>query len=764
MLAVALTFMLILSTNFHLECSTQEHKIKWIRPTNPGPDDSWISPVALAGDTLFFYQGSYVYVWDWKLDSTLYWYRISNLMKYIEIKFLKETNTILLVYLSNDTSLIVEAHRIDKGKISEFSMKFTKDEYPIMGSFEHTGQNFYFISNNFNFKVLNVATFDTLFNFSLAYPDNDDLVYSLTMSKDGNYCGLLGGKNLYIFNLQNLSIEKRLELRSFPYYKLKFSNDNRYILRYGGDEKLKIIDISNDTSYSINFPGKVENIEFISDNKTILVVEFFPSPKPYQSKAYLSLYDFPEIDTSKKFVIGELGLNFWIGIVENQQEEKILAFPPELYFNRSLYLFDPKKFGPQQRIFTPITYTNLIGERYLGGGNPLTSRVFLFDLKDGKFIQDSKIFTDSIPFKFSSSLPVYYYFRNDTIFIRDIFSNQIINYYSLGNKTFTNFEISDDLNFLFADIPSKNDSCFKILSLPEFEQVFSFSKKEKCLEPIPFFTINHLLNKSIILSKDNKYVAFIYNERELMSPDIFSVYNLEKKTIIYSEMVSEPFSFEFGDYNSDELFICNNGIQIKRVNLETGEEFVFPDVSPFAHSKENNIILNRPDSKYLIQCFSGNSKICIFDKTLGKIQKIIDLGEISYVLGEKNSEPILRGALLYFQPKFSLLICLFLYSPVIAIEDSTLIVLGFNEESKFSSCRFKVLQNPVNNELEIIVLDADQKANQIELVDIMGTVLKTIDINYNKNYYKINVSSLNDGIYFVKIGDKVEKFIKFNQN
>lgn len=53
---------------------------------------------------------------------------------------------------------------------------------------------------------------------------------------------------------------------------------------------------------------------------------------------------------------------------------------------------------------------------------------------------------------------------------------------------------------------------------------------------------------------------------------------------------------------------------------------------------------------------------------------------------------------------------------------------------------------------------------EIEIYDVMGVLIKTTLVetqNIVSRHQRIDISNISPGVYFVKIGDKIEKFVKF---
>ncbi|MCK6650580.1 MAG: T9SS type A sorting domain-containing protein, partial [Bacteroidia bacterium] len=75
---------------------------------------------------------------------------------------------------------------------------------------------------------------------------------------------------------------------------------------------------------------------------------------------------------------------------------------------------------------------------------------------------------------------------------------------------------------------------------------------------------------------------------------------------------------------------------------------------------------------------------------------------------------------------------------------------GINENIS-SSGIFTLLQNPINNELEIILKDSKIDYNY-KIIDLKGASIKSGLIN--STIITIDISDINSGIYFLQVGNK----------
>ncbi|MDR2684132.1 MAG: starch-binding protein [Prevotellaceae bacterium] len=87
-----------------------------------------------------------------------------------------------------------------------------------------------------------------------------------------------------------------------------------------------------------------------------------------------------------------------------------------------------------------------------------------------------------------------------------------------------------------------------------------------------------------------------------------------------------------------------------------------------------------------------------------------------------------------------------------AVKDETCSVSAVKEIETNS---FSVYPNPVENELQIINYEL-HAGDKIEICDISGKTLMT----YDYRIATVNVSALSKGVYFIKIGNHIKKFLK----
>jgi len=72
---------------------------------------------------------------------------------------------------------------------------------------------------------------------------------------------------------------------------------------------------------------------------------------------------------------------------------------------------------------------------------------------------------------------------------------------------------------------------------------------------------------------------------------------------------------------------------------------------------------------------------------------------------------------------------------------------------KMNDKSFEINPNPINSQLTIILTEK----NNVSIIDVTGKILETN--NYQKGKIKIDVSNFSDGIYIVKIGNRVKKLM-----
>jgi len=84
-------------------------------------------------------------------------------------------------------------------------------------------------------------------------------------------------------------------------------------------------------------------------------------------------------------------------------------------------------------------------------------------------------------------------------------------------------------------------------------------------------------------------------------------------------------------------------------------------------------------------------------------------------------------------------------------------------EEKFKNSNINISPNPATDFLEISLPDHALKNVAIHVYNVFGECIKEIPHNppFSKGEIKLDVSSLPPGVYFVKVGEKVGKFVKY---
>ncbi len=72
---------------------------------------------------------------------------------------------------------------------------------------------------------------------------------------------------------------------------------------------------------------------------------------------------------------------------------------------------------------------------------------------------------------------------------------------------------------------------------------------------------------------------------------------------------------------------------------------------------------------------------------------------------------------------------------------------------------FSIYPNPASNFIKIsIENEAGLLPREVQILDLLGLVVTKLELNDGNN--RIDISNLPRGTYFIKVGDKVEKFVK----
>ena len=82
---------------------------------------------------------------------------------------------------------------------------------------------------------------------------------------------------------------------------------------------------------------------------------------------------------------------------------------------------------------------------------------------------------------------------------------------------------------------------------------------------------------------------------------------------------------------------------------------------------------------------------------------------------------------------------------------------GSSAITKIKSNLFKIYPNPTTGIIRLVI-DNKQLGNNIQIIDITGKIVKTYSITNTVS--TINIANLQNGIYFVKVGNSVQKLVK----
>ena len=75
------------------------------------------------------------------------------------------------------------------------------------------------------------------------------------------------------------------------------------------------------------------------------------------------------------------------------------------------------------------------------------------------------------------------------------------------------------------------------------------------------------------------------------------------------------------------------------------------------------------------------------------------------------------------------------------------------EENPFN---FKIIPNPSSKTIKVKFTPINDKY-KIRIYDITGKIKHSVQIRENKSYLEIDISSLNQGVYFIELNNNKEK-------
>jgi GH35 family endo-1,4-beta-xylanase len=93
-----------------------------------------------------------------------------------------------------------------------------------------------------------------------------------------------------------------------------------------------------------------------------------------------------------------------------------------------------------------------------------------------------------------------------------------------------------------------------------------------------------------------------------------------------------------------------------------------------------------------------------------------------------------------------------------ALQTQVLAVENFVYKTEKSTNQNYIYPNPANEYINLVLKSSDSLNENVTIINNIGAVIKTVPIN--NEFTAINIESLPSGIYFIKIKNDVEKFVK----
>ena len=88
--------------------------------------------------------------------------------------------------------------------------------------------------------------------------------------------------------------------------------------------------------------------------------------------------------------------------------------------------------------------------------------------------------------------------------------------------------------------------------------------------------------------------------------------------------------------------------------------------------------------------------------------------------------------------------------------------IASNAEEEASQNAFRLFPNPVRSELHLqFPENYTQKDNQVEIFNVAMQSIREQPIAVRPGTVRLNLEDLQPGIYFVRVGEHMEKFLKF---
>ena len=606
-------------------------------------------------------------------------------------------------------------------------------------------------------------------------------INSLSFSENGNYIYVYHYtvKEVQIIDLNTLKRVDSIALNTMTYY-VKFSPDGKYAGITNGDSTFSIWNLTNKTEiYKITLPFLSIWICNIYFNSEYFVVNYWSNITEENIEVY-------SMKTGNLVTKSKSNYKQPFSILLNDNHTILTSTIPAAFV---------EKFDINSNINTKINI-NIYGAQmssssmgnYLAGKDSM-NYLYLYDLSSEKPV----MFLNKISENLEYCTKIVISPNNKSVFASGyknsdtIKRGQIIEYDFETGKKINVFPIS---NSYLADMVLSKDGKV-IYTVDSIGKIYAISNLDESQVSIKTYELKKQIY-SLAISEDNtKLIAGGF---------MTGFYYINLKTDSINNDYKDPYSLLDFEPNiktlalnkkGDKLLVAGNSktIFVFKYNSETD---VFYQTNNFksdsAHNYYEGILqVAFSDDEKLIYCSSGDGYVHIFDawnyKEINKIKINPDSSKnypTSIVISKDNKTLIAgdiysglsifdlmtneKRSLLQFQgKKFDRI-----NSIALSYDDN---YLAFSSNDG-SVGLYKIAENTSVNEAENVALFSiypnpakdymfvqPSEGSDIEIFNILGE--KALKVEQTPtSVQRIDISNLSPGMYFIKIGNRVEKFVK----
>lgn len=579
---------------------------------------------------------------------------------------------------------------------------------------------------NYNVRIYNLENDSLVFNLHKDLDENL-LIYFAKFSNDCKKIALVGGTKICLFDIDTKTIQKEINSISYHTHKITFSNNDEFLLKYNYGSSVEVFDIATgEKKFVLEHPGRVK-IVLPCLGDSILITSAL-------NKTYF--WDF-----KKGTILENLSENaIPLGTLNRANKEFALI----INNNESLSLWDIESMKFIRDIYYKLSNTQFVaGGSYFASGLTYTNIFNTITAEKVRSLKNKRLQY------YNPYWNLYYYYRNDTIYLGQIFSDYLTQsyFYPPFNAEIEDLRFTDDMEYLFCK--DTNQSVY-VIDWNEKKFLYKFDSI------LPFLDNKAVLELYLKFSKNRKYVAGFTSLPEYGKRRFF-VANGRSGDIIYQLVIPNDISLAFVFSNDEKYLLMRVGTNpLTKIDIEKGNVI---------HTFENIELVGRtgsiqicafPDRPWLAISSRYSAKITIVDYDTYEIIAEFDDNDLglsfekyttlytldvssdgNYLLTEYYGQAIKVRKV----PKYS------------SIEDNSI---------ETSNRKIIITQNYSNSEIQIDVNTNQTEAITFAIYDFLGRKVHFVkEENCSTPMNKrISISHLPNGSYIlvVKEGNNFETF------